>query len=301
MSDLATFLINELTTKLPPDRGFFIKGNHGWIRCPIHNNGQERTPSFTINLDLNSKAPLGFCGCFGCKAKMSWNEFAKLFNLTQISDGAVAEAVAGEIFKPPRNDVNYLPDMDRMLPWPASVPWRGINGDTVRTLGGRVMQHRGGFSLFFPVNVYGEPVGGVTALTERPADKSLLAYFNTPGEWSQNALFGYDIAAEKTGPLWIVEGPRDVANCVQNGVRVVGLLGSAVTREKLNLIADLDPPAVLIATDPDAAGKGAAKALHRALSTVLPTVRLRMKPGTDPADLKPKQFDKINKFMSKYR
>lgn len=301
-NNLVQFLIQELTTKLPPDRAGYVRGNGFWLRCPSpeHSGGQERTPSFTVNLDPNAKAPLGYCGCFGCKIKMPWNDFAKLFNLTRINEGAVAEAMAGEIFQPPRRDVDYLPDMDKMVNWPVNVPWRGIDGSTVRKLDGRIMRYRGGFSLFFPVLMYGEPVGGVTALTERPEGHNQLAYFNTPGEWSQNALFGYDLAGEKSGVLWIVEGPRDTANCIQHGVRVVGLLGSAVTKGKLNLIAELDPPAVLIATDPDDAGKGAARALHRALSTVMPTVRLRMKEKTDPADLREKQFRRIARKLRKF-
>lgn len=38
-------------------------GNKLWGRCPFHNNGQEKTPSFTIN-EKNSFKCFG-CGCSG--------------------------------------------------------------------------------------------------------------------------------------------------------------------------------------------------------------------------------------------
>ena len=124
-------------------------------------------------------------------------------------------------------------------------------------------------------------------------DAGQLSYVNVAGIWSKKNLFGYDIASKMSGPLWVVEGPRDTANVIQCGGRVVGLLGSYVGPSKIALIEALDPPVVIIATDPDEAGEIAANDLEQRLEYI-PTVRVNFPKGRDPADLTPKTYQKVS-------
>ena len=295
--EATTFFLGELA-KLPPDRGFYVKGESAWLRCPFHAGGNESTPSFTVNLNPQKKVPLGFCGCFGCKFSAPWNALAQHFGLQKLTEEAVREG-SHVLHDPSRSSRDVvLPDLSRMLHWPASVEWRGIRGDVVRASGGRTCKFREGFALYLPVTLFDEPVGGITALLEKPKDGG-LSYFNAYGEWSGNALFGFDAARVMVGkPVWVCEGPRDTLNLHQLGQRAVGLIGAAVTPRKMALIAELDPPCILLATDADEAGDLAAAKLRAGMGKAFRVIRVRMRPGSDPADLRQRQVDNVNRQVA---
>lgn len=300
--------------KMPPDRQHYFKHSGDcWICCPYHSGGQENTPSFKINLDPRAPVPPGQFYCFGCKTKGDWNTLAELFDLRSIRKSQMQEASADDAYLKRRFislDDAQVPDLRQMAPWSPDVDWRNIPGHVVNRYYGRSTAFGKKAILYLPVFVYGEHVGGIQAVLVRDRNERWArngknwrlqkqkAYINTSGDWSHSALFGYDQAVEmRSEPLWVVEGPRDTMWINANGGRAVGLIGSAVTEAKINLIRDLDPPCLLIATDPDDAGEIAADRLFEAFENEMPVHQFPFKADTDAAELKPRVIERAIEKM----
>lgn len=286
------FIRRELT-RLPPERGLLFKGKTAWIRCPNpeHSGGNERTPSCCIKFD--NRGRIGRYVCYGCKDYGGWNKLAERLNLRKL-DLSIdnSHEVSLGFSKHLQQEYRSI-DYARLIKWPRERDWRGIRGDVVTDqLQGRILTKRKEPLLILPVFMHRRMRGWIEALPRKPrVSKEYgkeVSYINSPGEWSHNCLYGYDLARARDlrkEPLWVVEGPRDTANVLQHGGRVVGLLGSAVTPEKISLIIGMDPPAVLSATDPDEAGERAADDLLEGLGHLLPVFKVSFKEGTDAADM----------------
>lgn len=292
------FFERELA-KLPPDRMLALKANgEAVLRCPVHKGGMERTPSLGVNLGKSNKSPLGSWNCLGCHIGGGWNAFAELMGLRKLKAKDLgANAADRYVYVPPDDTRFELPDIDALMPWPKTLPWRGIPDTTIINYDFRLIYWGGRPSAYMPVTIYEEPVGGVFIALERLSKKE-KGYLNTPGEWSADAVLGFDQAMQaQDEPLWVVEGPRDMANVAAHGGRVVALIGAAVTPTKLKLISELDPPIVLRATDPDEAGDTASKDLLYGLRKRygIRSIRVEMREKTDPADLKRADVQRVIK------
>lgn len=301
------FYRSELSS-LPAERGLYYDSKGAWLRCPKHNNGQERSPSLKVTVDDGKYQ--GSFYCFGCHAGGGWNKLAKDYfpQLKKISGGAKS-ANASFSFKK-FEAVEQVPDFSNMIPWAPTVDWRGIRGETLVRFGTKVVSNRNNVELIIPVTVLDEPRGYIRAKQEPPRrlanGKKEHAYFNMPGEWVKESLLGYDLARRKARrlrkrgklvALWVVEGPRDTMNVEQLGGIVVGLIGSNITKAKLMLMLQIDPDVIVVATDNDDAGNNAAAHLLHGkigddgkkefdgLGDMLPCVRVKFKDGRDPADL----------------
>lgn len=325
MRERATnFYIAQLNT-LPAERGLYFDHKGAWIRCPNpeHSGGMENTPSLKINIDPGKYQ--GSFYCFGCKKfKGGWNALAERLRLRKVSSGAKAAHVDFS-FKDKFNE--QIPDFEQMIPWNANKDWRGIEAATLLKFDTKVTtfgRNQDQINLLFPVTMRGESVGYIRAIQHKPrrdkTGKKERTYFNMDGEWASESLFGYDLARkrikklrklDKKVVLWVVEGPRDTMNVAQHGGVVVGLIGSAVNKHKIALIMDLDPDAIIIATDNDDAGNLAAewllngdtnnedkKARYKGVGTLIPCIRLKFKDGRDPADLTKK---KVQQFIIRAR
>lgn len=281
-----------------PDRDPQFKGDDVWIRCPYHGGGNERTASLRIRLGSDYK--IGSWNCFGCKKRdgdNQWNDLAKVLKLkqTKLAD----QSYTAGTFSFDSVYEETLPVLEDMHPWPVEEDWRTITGATIQKLGGRMLFYRSKLMLYLPVHTYGEYVGGVRCeliVTKQLKAEGQLSYVNVEGVWSKKNLFGFDIARRRTGPLWVVEGPRDTAKIIQCKGRVVGLLGSYVGPDKVKLIESLDPPMVIIATDPDEAGDGAAEDLETRLKYI-PSIRVNFPKGRDPANFTLQSYQRFTKKL----
>lgn len=297
MSNLRQLIETEIEKR--PDRDPVHKSDGIWIRCPYHGGGNERTASMRIRVDSNYR--IGSHKCFGCHRWSSdWNELAKTLGLrqTKLSDQVYT---AGDFSFEDMDFEEELPDISQMQPWPSTQDWRGISGKTLALMQAR-MEYRRRVMLYLPVHVHKKYVGGIhceLVVTQEMKDRGQLSYVNVSGTWSKKNLFGYDIAKKRRGPLWVVEGPRDTGKLIQLGGRVVGLLGSYVGQSKIELIESLDPPMIIIATDPDAAGDKAAAALEERIEFI-PTVRVNFPKDKDAADMTVKIYEKLSKRLQAY-
>jgi len=309
MQPASNFYMSELS-HLPEQRQLRYDKLGAWIVCPNpqHSGGNERSGSLKVTVE--SGRYQGSFYCFGCGIGGGWNKLAAMLGMKKVSNGAKSAHTTFSFKKFEQDDV--LPDFKKMIPWPATKEWRGIGGKTLVKFNTKVEQRRDRIQLYFPVSLHGEEQGYIRANQEKPkrdpkTGKKEANYFNMPGDWASGCLFGYDLAMlrarkrhrnDQPVVVWVVEGPRDVMNVAQHGGIVVGLIGSAPTAKKLQLILELDPDVVLIATDPDDAGHKAARQLLRGkiddnsgkrlfdgLGALISCIRVNFKEGRDPADL----------------
>jgi DNA primase len=295
MIDRAAHVMGQLSTM---SGKLAIKKEHdGWkIRCPYHNGGNERTPSCKVN---TSRYP-GRYTCFGCGASGPWNKLALTLNL----QGFKASDQVNDVFSFVIPEENYslsvpgLEKVEDLDDFSVASGWRTITLDTLELFRAKCPRHEyynQSKWVYFPVYRGKNYVGGVYArrvVTKEGKDAGELSYINTKGTWSKQNLFGYNIAKRRKGPLWYVEGPRDCMKIVQLGGRAVAGLGSFVGPQKIALIQALDPPCLIIGTDPDEAGDKARKYLKDNLD-MLPTYDAVFPAGKDPADLTTRRLEKM--------
>lgn len=287
--------INSLSSRFDPRN----KGDHVMVKCPFHAGGNERTPSCGVNL-TKPRVPVGQYHCLACKAKGSWNKFAaatglKGFNAADQINDIYSFSISDTSKK--ENQKIKKEDYTNLAYWPKKKIWRKIEPRIVRMYEGSQPENpwfEDDF-LYFPVIINKDYVGGIYArkvVSKQTKEQGLSSYINTSGSWMKQALFGYNIAKKQRGPLWIVEGPRDVMKTRQVGGRAVGLCGAYISDRKIRLIEALDPPVIVIATDPDEAGNKARKTLEEKL-TNFPVIHAKFPTGKDPGCFTTKSYQNM--------
>ena len=274
-----------------------IEHNAIKVCCPFHGGGNERTPSCSVKTTGN----LGVFHCFGCHESGGWNKLA----LATGMQGFKKSDLVNDVYSFVIPEQNYsertppgLEDIESLKPAKLRDGWRGITIDTLRLFNARFPKHeyynQNDF-IYFPVLNNKKYVGGVYArreVTKEGKDAGLLSYINTKGVWTKHSLFGYNLARKRRGPLWYVEGPRDCMKLAQLGARVVAGLGSYVGEHKIRLIEALDPPFVIIGTDPDEAGIKA-RAFIKEHLPMIPIVDAIFPEGRDPGNLTERSYIKM--------
>lgn len=285
--------INTISSRLDPRN----KGDYIMVRCPWHSGGNERTPSCSISL-TRPNVPVGVFNCLACHEKGSWNKFAEKTNLKSFR----AADQINDVFSFSVNRISHKPksfveDYESQPLWPKDQKWRTITPYIMRMYEG-VTPSNPVFEddfIYFPVLVNKKHLGGIYArkiVSKKTKEAGLPSYINTSGPWTKEALFGYDIAKKQKGPLSIMEGPRDTMKTRQVGGRAVGLCGAYISDRKIALIEALDPPAIILLTDPDEAGNKARATLRKRLSH-FPLFEYDFPENKDPACFTEKSYRKM--------
>jgi 5S rRNA maturation endonuclease (ribonuclease M5) len=202
--------------------------------------------------------------------KGRWSDIADRFGLTEMHSGVSEKATARDIFT--KNDrVNLLGEDESQIlpedlaPWPEDMAWRNIKGNIVKKSGGFIYYDEAyrESRLLLKVLVNGKMAGFIRA---NIVPKERRNYFNSKGKsWAKNrGLFPYDLVKRRVSKrsiriVYLVEGPRDSLNLVQNGLLGLAILGTKWTEGKHNLLKKLNPDMVVLMYDNDDAGKKAAK------------------------------------------
>lgn len=298
MVDSYEFVTAQLN-RLPSDRGFVVRGDNGWIRCPYHSNGQESTPSMMINLKrkVTSKGTfnIGSARCHACgKFIPNWNILAKKLSLA--SDVNQPEDYSNpfddEMDRAVLNESNlYLPNLDNMIPWNPEENWRTVKGGLLVKVGAKIMFNEKieTTQLYLPCYVNKKHVGGVQANLKKQGKRN---YFNTPGEWTRDlGLYPYDyikkrLKIRKVRTVVLVEGGRDSLKSIQYSIPALGILGTGNWSDaKADLLLSLDLKRVIIAFDPDAAGEKATKTVYKSLKDEVDVRRFSFPPDIDPGNM----------------
>ena len=242
--------------------------------------------------------------CYACHEKGDWNILCEATGMT----GFKRSDQVHDVFTFVMPEINYsevppnLEDVRDLNKYSIKTPWRGIELDTLKLFDARFPKHpfynQDDF-FYLPVYVNKKYVGGIYArrvVTPEGKARGEISYINTKGQWSKRNVFGYDIAKKRKGPLWYVEGPRDCLKIAQLGGRVVAGLGSYVGPHKIRLIENLDPPALIIGTDPDEAGEKARDYIKKNLP-MIPIVEAEFPDGKDPACFTAKSYNRMMKTL----
>lgn len=240
-----------------------------FIKCPVHANGNERTASLAVYIDKHRGFMPGDSRCMACNRKFKWDQLFKYLTgkeaVDHESDDYTINFFANDVETDDiDNDQKELTSYNNMLPWPIKENWRGISGELVNIVGGRIMLYTFPDSkdqiqnLYLPVFVNNHLYGGVRCNIIKSGKRN---YFNTPGIWSlHHGIFPYDYATKMIkvknySCLVLVEGPRDALNCIQHDIPAVCLLGaSAWSENKADLVLNTGVKTIITAFDPDEAG-----------------------------------------------
>lgn len=298
------------------------------IVCCFH---RDSKPSLGIRIaECRGKQRLGDFYCFGCKKAGPWNDLAKKLRLTPIKEGK--ELVEDEVHFVRERYSDLLStksgvkidellqdcNISAAIPWNPQQAWRGFKGKFLAKFGTlsaiknsydkRTGRRFTTNMLFFPVNVNGELVGGITARFKKSKMKGVPSYVNSPGEWSRTlGLFPYDYVErmiERKGLDYVVlvEGPRDALFLISKGIPALCILGtSSFTERKARLVAQLPIERVWILGDGDKAGHQMNRALKKILKPLIttgaikiPITKERYDPCSLPEDMKRRLFKKLS-------
>lgn len=292
-------------------------GTHAKIQCfnVKHKNGMESDPSFRVNLVKNGKFRAGSGRCHTCGMMLgSWNrvlegikrpdllisesQFEEDEFITVKRDTKALDKLMGD-----EDDTAFMATKD-FIPWPEYRDWRGISGDLVTKIGGKLYFDEALETqmLYLPCQVNDQEVGGIRANIEK---RGKLNYFNTPGAWIKNVgLFPYDYTLqmlEETGirTLTLTEGVRDPLNSIQHGIPALAILGTHNWSDiKAELILSLPIDRVVLAFDPDEAGDAATKLVYKTLKNEIPVRRFDFSKYGSDIDPGAMNADIAKKLMS---
>jgi DNA primase len=268
------------------------KGEDYWVRCPVHKQGQERTPSLKINM-CREKAPIGAFFCFGCSfSSVNFNVLAEKLRIPTLSKNSLFDSHVIDNTDSSRKELfeHDLVVNNSHVKWDETENWRGISGDLLSKLNARLIHSEiiNDNQLQLPVFMFGKEVGQINCVLSRR--KGQLGYFNSPGNWVKRSLFPYDFVKQRVDFLYLVEGPRDALNLLQMGFSALAILGTySWSQEKLTNLITKSPKTLVITMDNDEAGQKAASKIYADAVHVMKTINLKLPSNTDPADIKSKK------------
>jgi 5S rRNA maturation endonuclease (ribonuclease M5) len=215
-----------------------------WFICPFHLNGKEKTPS--LSLTVKGKYS-GSYNCFACGAKGS------VFKSSDNRDNIFYTDFDDSIIKEDSNDLEV--QFNALDLWPNEA-WRTIPYKTMKRLKARIRYEEYPKAVL-PV-IQNEKLRGTISCS---LYKSKIAYIYSKGNWIKKTLFPYDytkriLKKHKLSTLFLVEGPRDAAKLIQYNIPALANLGGVTvfSKDKVDLINQLDVPRIVLAFDPDEIG-----------------------------------------------
>jgi DNA primase catalytic core len=135
-------------------------------------------------------------------------------------------------------------------------------------------------------------------------------YFHTSNDCpifdKSRILFNFDLAKKTASPFVIFEGQPDVVTCFAGGIQgAVGLLGTAFTKEHLEMILATGKKHIVFVLDPDKAGKTATDRAMKLINECSGHVGLKVEviemPGTQDPDAYVRSFGSLAKGVQSLR
>jgi 5S rRNA maturation endonuclease (ribonuclease M5) len=221
-------------------------GTRMMILCPFHS---ENTPSGSIS--LTDRFP-GYFRCFGCPAKVGWNELAPKLGLKPFYQGPPREESTMSLLMSKAlerltatDTVGYRQDRLKFGRLPPNKKWRTIPTNLLIELGGRMcvkwLDDYDCWSktkyIYLPVMIKGKQRGYFRArLKKDESGKGLPSYYLAPSamgsNWSKDdGLWPYDHVLDMmeqmgTKTLVLVEGQRDALRLILAGIPAMCIFGT---------------------------------------------------------------------------
>lgn len=224
--------------------------------CPFaadyHISGKDTRPSFSLNVEK------GVFLCFTCGIKGGIEQLVQHIYQTDAYNATVMlEDWGYDVLEMRLNE--YKEPHQEVIQEAILTQFIDNSNKFVEVYIGDI----NGYACYiYPVrNTKGKLVGGLA--------RSIQGRFHMIlwGMEKSHYLYGEDMV-DKTKPLVIVEGPKDVVAIRMSGGQAVGLMGAHVSQIQLNKIIELSSD-VIIWLDNDAAGKAGYKKLTTGLENVI--------------------------------
>lgn len=248
-------------------------GDEANVRCTFHD---DTNPSMRVNVTK------GLYYCHGCGARGKLAEFGKV----AVPEETQLDALSREL-----EQLTSTPLADRGIPESALDRYRGLGTEwwLGRGVTDNVIDR---FDLGFDV------LGDAAVIPWRSIGGRLLGlvrrqlsaepkYLYSRGLRIHHHLYGAHLASQvPLDRLALVEGPIDALACWSVGVPAVAMGSASLSEAQLELLCQLGPRQVLIATDADKAGRAAARHLLGVLPIWLDATELWYPEGhKDPGEL----------------
>ena len=239
--------------------GAYILGNDVRVVCPFHN---DTDPSLSISMAS------GMTGCFGCSWRGTIKDVIKHVSdkndLEVMMEMEKLKRVKGSLPQIVEKTKNEVPNVSPLayfkkftrIDWDASEDMgngryiryfskRGITVETIKHFKVRVAT-RSAFPLVFPMMMGKRFIGYQSRRIKEGSPKYIINFGfqrgKTINEWG----------IEPNKRVLVVEGIIDFLKAWQFGIKnVVSLQGWRVTRTQANIINNLNPKEVVLATDND--------------------------------------------------
>lgn len=226
-------------------------GSNVFVLCPNPQH-RERTPSCSIYIGTDGKAPIGYAYCFGCNFRGPWNRVADTLKLDRVTEEQTLQTgmhtlnvdrVRTELL----DSVSWESLLSQFglrgaFDWQPDIDWRGIKAKTLIKAKAQFSydDRQSSMVVVVPVLIDGELVGAVKCSELSTAQ---LKYVTSEGEWVKSkGLMCYDLAMwvlRKTGGdcIALTEGTRDALRLNQKGIPAIAILGvKNWGRKKLNAL-----------------------------------------------------------------
>lgn len=312
-----------------------VRGHDIDICCPFHD---ENTPSCGVVVSPAAGKPIGTFYCFGCGTGGGWNKLAEKAGFETISkkDSKVKKATFNKE-EAAKLKAAVLGKTDKLVstdskPYPfADKDWRGLNGDLIRALGGKMITNKYGTPMLrLPVRLLGKHVTFIKArLKKREGFKSYI--MDNSVSTKSKGLFPYDFVDKllRKNQTWdgkplvcrvvfLVEGPRDALRLIEAGIPALALLGTHSWSEKkaryVKILCTMYDLHCVVMMDSDKAGMKAQKMVSETMKNFAPTHQIKLNvqakkwakenklkevPDLDPMGLPPKLFRRIRRFAKR--
>ena len=308
LSDNSNVIEYELQ-RVSIERQVKFSNKYAFITCPFHN---DHNPSTIVNT-RDSRYPIGFFHCFSCGISGDWNKLAEKLFLNPIDLNNQPQQKSINLTKLVLEEPSISSYRSEDIPginWDTRTPWRGIDGNLLSKIKSKLVFNfkSSRQELYLPCFQLDKLVGSITASLEKSTKGA--SYINSTGVWTKKSLFPFDYTKNlvkelnKTYskvPLFIVEGPRDALNLLQNNIPALALLGcTSWCSDLISLLYVCNASEYIVLMDGDLAGKGACLRIKKDLEKSILKYKysvLELPNGKDPADM---VTDQIHWLKSKY-
>lgn len=233
-------MVNKILAAFPDAR---VHSGYMRIRCPYHNNGQEKRPSMGILLEARGNVPAGFCHCFAC---------GKVLTVQELLRDAGAEPLA-DIATYSQPQVTKVTLTTTPQPYKAELPFRLSSHLESRGITEKVQRK---FKVYEKDGKVHMPVFNREGMLiyDNARSTQTKQYFVERG--AQKTLWGIE-EIDLSKPIAVCEGQIDAMSFWEANMQAVATLG-ADNIDVLKAISKCTTT-ILLAFDPDDAGRKATK------------------------------------------
>ena len=278
--------------------------------CPFHDN--KHTPSFSLNLKT------GLWCCFSGECDLKGNFVKLIMKLERCnyedalkiiysgSENLVYESMLDNLNfdkeMKEKKDIPYIdlkPCMLESIPkWEYYLNKINIKPEIAKKAGIEVSKNKYYYNkLIIPVFESNDKKNILDVELRKwlPQDLEKKVLY-LPGSEMKKWVYGFGLYPKAPKTAILVEGVKDVLTIMGFGFFALGIFGTKMSKEKINMLLKNGIQRVIISLDSDDAGNEASKKIEKEMSNYFEVFKINLPQGKDPNDLNYEEFlNLINK------